>query len=172
MDGLIYDNLTDEVFDALKLLDERRQKLGLPLLNTLTFDEVAKSEYYENREIFRELQMEYIRECSLFSYALSLLDLPQVRSQRNIPQPTTSVDDEGLNKLTPLLNGTSGKKTALIIKAALQMGMIGVKPSFSELKKRGVIGNPDGYNRYFRPNGTATILDDEVNNMINKNSAL
>ena len=172
MDGLIYDNLTDEVFDTLKLRDERRKKLGVPLLNTLTFDEVAKSEYYENREIFRELQREYIRECSLFSYALSLLDLPQVRSQRNTPQPPTSVDDEGLNKLTPLLNGTSGKKTALIIKAALQMGMIGVKPSFSELKKRGVIGNPDGYNRYFRPNGTATILDDEVNNMINKISAL
>ena len=52
------------------------------------------------------------------------------------------------------------------------MGMFLGKPIFSELKKRGGMGNPDGYNRYFRQNGTSTILDDEVNNMINKISAL
>ena len=72
---------------------------------------------------------------------------------------------EKLEKLEELMNGKKGKRAALVVKAAVEIGIID-KPPFSVLKSKfGWIGCEAGFNRYYSSNEFQKEVDSYKNEL-------
>ena len=78
---------------------------------------------------------------------------------------STDKQEELLKKLHQLIDGKKGKPVALVIHLCVEFGLMS-KPTFGVLKSEfGDIGNPSGYNDYYRHYSTK-YTDDEIKGVI------
>lgn len=184
-DGIITDSDGQE-FNSIKLIDEDRQQLGLSPMKDLDFAEYSKAYKFEMPRLFRRLQKQHFEKHTLYAVAMDYLNERIGRiaiSDDRTKKFTSKVNGIGEKKsfsnedfslpsnmpenLKNELRGTKGKRTALLVRAAIKLGWLQGKPTFSELQKIGVEGFPDGYNRYFNDGSSASLRDYEVEVVMN-----
>lgn len=182
----ILDVSSMEEFDYLPLIDEHRINIGLPPLKGLDFYTYSRAVYMGKRDLIQRLQKQHFEQHTLYAVAMDYIN-SQIKkihifdAPNNTNNPITKDFNEDKSDSkedsTPFtdtpeilrnkLNGSKGRDTALIIKAAIGLGWLSQKPKFTDLKKIGVTGNADGYNRYFRDQYVLNITKKEVEEMMN-----
>ena len=184
-DGEITDS-DGQDFNSVQLIDEYRQQLGLTPMKDLDFPTYNQTYKLEISNLFRRLQKQHFEKHTLYAVAIDYLnermgkiavyDNPKsilTSKTNNISEkkPFQKEDNSFLCKMPEILKnelrGTKGKTTALLVRAAINLGWLSHKPKFSVLKEIGVMGNQNGYNKYFNPGSTVSLSDEEVENMMN-----
>lgn len=173
-----------EEFDVIPLIDAHLKSLGLPPMKDLDYQAFARTLAYQTPELFRRLQKEHFEQFTFYKVATDYLNnrIDALTSSNKITHlpgidnlvkssPSPSIKENTSSMVMPkilidALKGTKGKKTALIIKAALKLGCLPLKPNFTFLKEYGVEGTPDGYNRYFNPSSNYILREDEIDTMM------
>lgn len=160
-DGEIFYSPEDELMDCVNLIEERRKAIGVEPLRTLPFHRFEFVMQCETRDLFRFLQEEHFRNFTLYKTATDYIKSLLSTNQRTIHQAKTPECPTVIPEcLVPILKDTKGKRTATIIKAAQELGLLIEKPTFTSLKQIGVKGTPDAYNRYFNQNSKCNQIED------------
>ena len=89
----------------------------------------------------------------------------QAKSFSSLLQGTDEQKDNTLKRLHALIDGRRGKEVVLYIKAAIQSGLISLKPTHKTVEKEfGDIGSEQNYDAFMRKNA---FTDDELTGAIN-----
>lgn len=182
----IFDVAMFDDFDYLPLIDKHRIDNGLPSLKKLDLCTYKRAVDSGKHDLIRRLQKQHFEKHTLYAVAMDYLNeridsiaisddhtkkimskVNGIGKKKSFSNEDVSLPSNMPENLKNELRGTKGKRTALLVRAAIKLGWLQGKPTFSELQKIGVEGFPDGYNRYFNDGSSASLRDDEVEVVMN-----